>query len=903
MTSPIVAPTASASITLDTPVIIEPGGTVSSNGFEESLGAWGAGWAHDAAARTGTGYIFTGSSGTPDDTGVFYGWMPFEPLPAREYTATIWAARYYDAPVDNARIRVVGLTTDEPLTAHGATIAESAHLTLGDVYPWDNSGYKVIEFTFTTPADLTAYDRYQVRIEYDGGAGDAADVVWDDWQLDLTTVYGTGADFTISEGTISLDDSWSPYCQAGLDVPLTNAALVEQIDPKQKLRVEAVLNDTQALVTTTAWSVDFELFGYQPFSTFLGGITTWALADEPFAHSGDTVLTTGTDAVGWGVAYNSFASYGPDAKASAWVRLVEGSLALAGVILYDATGGVDTYHSILIDPRNGDTGATGMGFQIRDRTLTTGAVGVIPDELIQIESWYRVEAWITTEGTVEGRLYNFEGIEIAAATRVVPTPFASVHPGVVGYGRAWYDDYQIEVTEPAPPRVFDLALRTRKVDHKRGTIRLELASDEALLQDHAPLVTDRTPRTYEASLRAIVDYVLGVVIPGAQLEPGTADVDLTSYWPATNWLTNPSVVGNADGYTPGTNCSSVTYDTGDGAEGTSSSVRWASAGAGWTNLHARFWAVESGGTYCQAVYIRSGSGRDTRLLARYRDADGVIIRDDYGPIVPTANNEFHLLSHLSTAPPGAASLSFNVLFLATTSGQNALADLFLLTESDEHVVPFTGSTGAPGYVTSWDEAANNSQSQRTPILERLPDMHVWPAGTSAWDFLQPLLTASGLRLFCDELRRWYLVDDETFTQPGEVALTQGIAVEGEDTVSRDEDLWADGVVVTYTWTERGESREVRDVAGTSGRVRMIDYDRPFPGKGAAAYVLSKMRGLGRTQRIQAFATFAERPGMDLSTQLPGAHRQEGRLTSVEWDVRTGLASFGSSKLTTVLPEA
>ncbi|WP_460776009.1 hypothetical protein [Microbacterium sp. GXF7504] len=66
-------------------------------------------------------------------------------------------------------------------------------------------------------------------------------------------------------------------------------------------------------------------------------------------------------------------------------------------------------------------------------------------------------------------------------------------------------------------RYFDLGLRDREVSQSDGTVTLSLASDEALLNDYAPL-TDVDLLTYATSLRSLVERVLSTAIPGADLE-------------------------------------------------------------------------------------------------------------------------------------------------------------------------------------------------------------------------------------------------------------------------------------------------------------------------------------------------------------------------------------------------
>ena len=98
-------------------------------------------------------------------------------------------------------------------------------------------------------------------------------------------------------------------------------------------------------------------------------------------------------------------------------------------------------------------------------------------------------------------------------------------------------------------RTFDLGVRLRRVDHKRKTIDVELATDEALLQDYAPLTADTGARAHEASLRDVVDYVLDKV--GAALEAGSYDADVTAAWELTNLVGNPSFETDTTGWAVG----------------------------------------------------------------------------------------------------------------------------------------------------------------------------------------------------------------------------------------------------------------------------------------------------------------------------------------------------------------
>lgn len=95
-----------------------------------------------------------------------------------------------------------------------------------------------------------------------------------------------------------------------------------------------------------------------------------------------------------------------------------------------------------------------------------------------------------------------------------------------------------------------------------------------------------------------------------------------------------------------------------------------------------------------------------------------------------------------------------------------------------------------------------------------PAASLWQPGQSCDEYLKPILTAAGLRLYCDELRRWYLVDADTASS-GAINLA-GRVVAGSDGFDLDSDeSYYDAVIVGYQWTDdAGAQHTVYDTAGT-----------------------------------------------------------------------------------------
>lgn len=166
-----------------------------------------------------------------------------------------------------------------------------------------------------------------------------------------------------------------------------------------------------------------------------------------------------------------------------------------------------------------------------------------------------------------------------------------------------------------------------------------------------------------------------------------------------------------------------------------------------------------------------------------------------------------------------------------------------------------------------------------------PDASDWVPGVSAWDYLAPLVQTAGLRLYCDELRRWYLVDDTTIID-GLLQLSDASTITADrDSIDLDGD-WYDAVVITYEWIDNlGVTQQAWDTAADTTlpqNVLSVTYKRPYPGPGAAARVLSRALGRGRVQAVRAISDYRATPSQAVSITVAGDDTQVGYLSSVQW---------------------
>lgn len=389
-----------------------------------------------------------------------------------------------------------------------------------------------------------------------------------------------------------------------------------------------------------------------------------------------------------------------------------------------------------------------------------------------------------------------------------------------------------------------------------------------------------------AAVRAWTESVLAS-------SPAT-DADVTAYWAVTSLVTNPSVEVNTTGWGAGTGTSAIARITGavPATPSGTASLRWTAAGTGaaFVSQSGSAIAVVPGVSYVYSGYVLGTSPvRDVQPMVRFVSAAGEILRDVYGTAVTTSTAAWTRFVQVVKPPAGAVSATLHARSTVNTAGQFHFLDCVMFHEGTEAVPYFDGSTpDSSTYIYDWaGDTAHAAASTRDPVVDRPPELFTWLPGVNAWTFLEPLLSSVGLRLFCDELRVWRLIDPISYTVPGAIAITPNNATDGTDEITReDPELFATGVVVRYTWrVSSGAPMQVNyDVAGTPQRVYVVDYERPYPGPGAAAKILARRNGTGRAQDVTGLVVWAATPGMSASISLPETAEQRGAITVVEFSL-------------------
>lgn len=162
----------------------------------------------------------------------------------------------------------------------------------------------------------------------------------------------------------------------------------------------------------------------------------------------------------------------------------------------------------------------------------------------------------------------------------------------------------------------------------------------------------------------------------------------------------------------------------------------------------------------------------------------------------------------------------------------------------------------------------------------------WLPGVSAWDYLEPIIQASSLRLWCDEQRRWWLEPDAGMSNGWADLTYSGTVKAVEDEISRDTDDWYDAVVVHYSWTDaEGLDHESWDTATMPGyrKVLTLAYETKPPASGAARRVLGRAQGRGRAMSVRAISDLGVTPTMPSTITMPvGTPVQSGVVSAVTW---------------------
>lgn len=164
----------------------------------------------------------------------------------------------------------------------------------------------------------------------------------------------------------------------------------------------------------------------------------------------------------------------------------------------------------------------------------------------------------------------------------------------------------------------------------------------------------------------------------------------------------------------------------------------------------------------------------------------------------------------------------------------------------------------------------------------------WEVGQSAWDYMNVLVNAAGLRLYADESGIWHLAAPfGQKTDNGILNYSLASLLDFNYEVTR-EDQWYDGVLLEYEWTDDLDVRHREfDFAGNTGRVLHEKYaDRVFPGYGAAGAIANRASARGVSITARAISDYFAQVGKTVGVDL-GTHVLAGLISSIQFNFADG----------------
>lgn len=680
-----------------------------------------------------------------------------------------------------------------------------------------------------------------------------------------------------TEARPSLDATRVPYAQAEVTLPITDAdlTLIERLDPRRDTRGTLTLGE-QISGTSRAFDLAVQSRRVSHDGRFmtigLGGDET--LLQQYYPLTEDRTPLNYQDSLAGICNYvlrtvitlrrNLINNPAVRTVITGWQAVAGGG----GAASVARTTNTSTPSAV---PGNGVARLTLNTVGTRWLIAQSANVPVTPGRAYTLSGWIRGTA--ATNGTFVISWRNAAGGTIAES---------SVTGLSIASGLSQWRRYS--VTAVAPPDAATARLQLGRTSGSAGDF-LDLTG--AMFEESAVLgmYIDGTMYGdgYDVLWEGVADASPSRMYPRLRSTPGV-DANASAYWQVTNLLTEPSHEG-ALGWIAGTNATPLA--------GASPSRTGMYAARWYTNTSGETWMdtagpirVTPGRKYTVSTYMRSTSSIPGRFMVRFKNDAGVWLQQTFSP-QKTLTTSYQRFVYTVTPPPGATQAMLHIGAIATAGGQAVWNDDVMFYEGEEEIDYFDGNTpDNAAYNYSWSGTPQQSTSTRVPVTERPLETFYWRPNTSAWQFLMTLVASFSFRLFCDEQRNWYLIDPNTYMLPGTVAVGTGPAnaVTASDSIDRDDDAYCTGVSILWKWQDRwGIDQERNETAGVAGRVRYLQFDRPFPGRGLAAAILARAAGQGRVHDVNALADLAATPAMSFAATFPGVDPARARVTAVEWN--------------------
>jgi hypothetical protein len=410
---------------------------------------------------------------------------------------------------------------------------------------------------------------------------------------------------------------------------------------------------------------------------------------------------------------------------------------------------------------------------------------------------------------------------------------------------------------------------------------------------------------------SVRDWHENVLLPRAG---ASGAFPMPAKWDATNLVVNPKPRFTASKWSPVTGCTiaraAVTGVDPDAGTGVIRATQTGVQGIVHAGEMPAVTMVSWGERHTASAWVRCTAGATISIGIQYygqfENSLGVT------EATYTVGSAWTRLDVTSWVKQYAVTAVVSLRISGTASGVVWDIDQAMLIQEDKYapVVPdripyFDGNTPVDAeYTYGWESGSNNSPSIRTATPgERQQSLYYWGEYRTLWDYLDPFLQEAGYRLWCDENRYWRC-DPVGETRPGSSTVTAGEGgnmLDATDVLSRDQDTWADGVLLRYTYVDAyGNGREAFGSAGGPGGVantlgsKIVILDRPgraYTGETEAQRVLAQLRGRGRVFRLSALRELSATPGTTATVTLPGGETLTGKVESVIHNLQTGVADI------------
>jgi len=175
------------------------------------------------------------------------------------------------------------------------------------------------------------------------------------------------------------------------------------------------------------------------------------------------------------------------------------------------------------------------------------------------------------------------------------------------------------------------------------------------------------------------------------------------------------------------------------------------------------------------------------------------------------------------------------------------------------------------------------------------DATLWKPGVAAWDYLDPMLEAASLKLWCDDAGLWYLTERQPIIA-GQVNASALINLTTYvDRMTFDAGVWNDAVIVEYRWTDAFDLNQIAyDFAGAQparAALHLVRDNTVYPGPGAAAGILNRSQGRGRVLEVGTISNYTHTPGQAVQITPLVGDIQTGFLAALTWKMPEGEADL------------